>query len=175
MLRLICIRVCFFFSIIFFFFLLSCRSRKNVALSSSDKLIIEKYSQLLSVNSTQIESNLSLFRFVNEWIGVPYLFGGKDKKGIDCSAFVARFLKDNFNLSAMGSANDMFEKSRKIQNDKVQLGNLVFFKIESKKISHVGVFLMNNKFIHASSSKGVVISNLDENYYKKYFVGFGAL
>lgn len=175
MLRLICIRVCFFFSIIFFFFLLSCRSRKNVALSSSDKLIIEKYSQLLSVNSTQIESNLSLFRFVNEWIGVPYLFGGKDKKGIDCSAFVARFLKDNFNLSATGSANDMFEKSRKIQNDKVQLGNLVFFKIESKKISHVGVFLMNNKFIHASSSKGVVISNLDENYYKKYFVGFGAL
>ena len=78
-----------------------------------------------------------------------------------------------FNKKISGSSADLYNSSKPINLNEVVAGDLVFFKIESKKVSHVGLLLYNGKFIHASVSKGVIISDLSEKYYEKYFFSFG--
>ena len=69
----------------------------------------------------------------------------------------------------------MFEKTRHIKKNKLKPGDLVFFKTRGRNVSHVGIYLGNNKFAHASTSNGVVISDLEENYYAKRFAKGGRI
>lgn len=115
-------------------------------------------------------TNLSLYKFIDEWYGVRYRLGGNDKSGIDCSAFVQRVYSQVFGLNLLRTAFEQFNTSKLIWSaTHLQEGDLVFFRINSSRISHVGVYLMNNFFVHASSSKGVMISSLDEHYWQQYF------
>ncbi len=119
-------------------------------------------------------SNLSLYDTLSNWIGTPYRFAGNSGRGIDCSGFVTMIYNQVFgkNLGARNSA-EIYHKLEKIDPDDLHEGDLVFFRIRKGRISHIGLYLGNNKFIHASTSKGVIISDLDEPYYKKYFAGAG--
>jgi murein DD-endopeptidase / murein LD-carboxypeptidase len=63
----------------------------------------------------------------------------------------------------------MYESCDHVAEKNLQEGDLVFFKINSKNVSHVGVYLQNRRFVHASTKRGITINNLDEAYYKKYF------
>lgn len=128
-----------------------------------------KYSSLLEVLPRAI-SNMPIYSFINEWYGVRYRLGGNDKQGIDCSAFVQRFYEQVFGINLVRTAFEQFNKSNLLfDNNDLKEGDLVFFRVRSKRISHVGVYLMNNFFVHASSSQGVMISSLNDKYWQRYF------
>jgi murein DD-endopeptidase / murein LD-carboxypeptidase len=120
--------------------------------------------------------NKNLYDTIESWLGTPYRFAGNTKSGTDCSGFVNTLYTGVYktNLGARNSG-DIYKKITKIDKDELTEGDLVFFRIRKKRISHVGVYLGNNKFVHASTSSGVIISDLTEPYYKKYYAGGGRL
>jgi len=131
------------------------------------------FSQIMGV-ALSATSNMKLFHFVYDWIGTPYHFGGSSKNGIDCSAFTKQLYSEVFNLDIKRNSRDIFSMVNPVAKDELKEGDLVFFKIHSRRISHVGIYLGNNKFAHASS-RGVAISNLDDDYYSRYFYKGGRL
>lgn len=158
----------------------SCRSHKDTAAShekenvSQSKKIQLKYAKLLNVDENKID-NIPLYSFINEWYGVPYKYGGHDKKGIDCSNFTSTLYKQVFHTSLTGTSSSIFDQCKTVSKNNLSEGDLVFFKIDNDNISHIGVYLLNNKFVHATTKKGVMIDDLDEPYYKKYFYKGGRL
>ncbi len=166
------------FKLLIFIFLISafgCGTRRSVtSTSSSSKGIEEKYAQTLGVSKSDI-SNKKLYSFIDEWDGVPYQYGGKTKKGVDCSGFTTILIRNVYDKEISGSSQSISKQCNSISKEKLKEGDLVFFKIDSKDVSHVGVYLQNNKFVHATTKAGVMINDLDETYYKKYFSGGGKL
>ena len=139
-----------------------------------DESLAKDYlSQIMGV-ALSATSNMKLFHFVYDWIGTPYRFGGSSKKGIDCSAFTKQLYSDVFNLDIKRNSRDIFSMVSPVGKDELKEGDLVFFKIHSRRISHIGIYLGNNRFAHASS-KGVAISSLDDAYYSRYFYKGGRL
>ena len=141
--------------------------------SEQESLAKDYLSQIMGV-AMSATSNMKLFHFVYDWIGTPYRFGGSSRKGIDCSAFTKQLYGDVFNLTIRRSSRDIFSMVNPVGKDDLKEGDLVFFKIHSRSISHVGIYLGNNRFAHASS-KGVAISSLDDAYYSRYFYKGGRL
>ncbi len=138
-----------------------------------DGLVKDYFSQIMGV-ALSTTSNVKLFQFVYDWIGTPYHFGGDSRKGIDCSAFTKELYSKVFNLTIKRNSRDIFSMVSPVSKEDLQEGDLVFFKIHSRSISHVGIYLGNNKFAHASS-RGVAISSLEDAYYSRYFYKGGRL
>ena len=138
-----------------------------------DGLIKEYFSQIMGV-ALSTTSNVKLFQFVYDWVGTPYHFGGDSRKGIDCSAFTKELYSKVFNLTIKRNSRDIFSMVSPVSKDDLQEGDLVFFKIHSRSISHVGIYLGNGRFAHASS-RGVAVSSLDDGYYNRYFYRGGRL
>ena len=157
-----------FFVLLFSAMISSCRSHREVTKDDGTKKIKEKYAQAMGVDAHDIK-NVKLYAFIDDWYGTPYKYGGKSKSGIDCSDFVSTLQVQVYDKKIFPPAASMYQKCHNISRKDLKEGDLVFFKIESDKVSHVGVYLQNGCFVHASKSKGVMISRLDENYYKKYF------
>jgi lipoprotein Spr len=116
-----------------------------------------------------------LFYQVYVWAGTRYKYSGKNKKGIDCSGFVREVYKETYCIELSGGSRDIWPKVQPLEREELKEGDMVFFKIKKGQISHVGVYLGNNKFAHASVKAGVIISDLDEAYYRKYFFKGGRL
>jgi lipoprotein Spr len=123
--------------------------------------------------------NIRLYKFIDEWMNTPYLWGGTTKKGIDCSAFMQKLLAEVYNLQIPRTSNDQFFAELTDRFKKIQYayeGDLVFFKtIPGPPITHVGLYLYNNKFINSSSSKGVSIADLNDPYWKSCYVASGRI
>ncbi|MDB5111915.1 MAG: glycoside hydrolase [Mucilaginibacter sp.] len=132
-----------------------------------ESLAKDYLSQIMGV-ALSATSNMKLFHFVYDWIGTPYRFGGSSKNGIDCSAFTKELYSEVFNLDIKRNSRDIFSMVSPVSKDDLKEGDLVFFKIHSRSISHIGIYLGNSRFAHASS-KGVAISSLDDAYYSRYF------
>lgn len=130
-----------------------------------------KYAILLNTEVEELVSS-ELLGYVDEWYGTPYRLGGSTKKGIDCSAFVQAVYLSAFAMSLPRTARDQYKMSRIISATELKEGDLVFFNTRGG-ISHVGIYLQNNKFIHASSSQGVTVSDLFDPYYMKRYIGAG--
>ncbi len=148
-------------------FLASCNSRKPSTVGVKRSLQ-EKYALQLQVKPNEV-NNTRLYSFIDEWYGVPYKYAGIDKSGIDCSGFICVLYEQVYEKKIPRSTKDLYTSGNEISREKLQEGDLVFFKIENEKPSHVGVYLINNKFVHASSKKGIMISDLQEPYFIKYF------
>jgi murein DD-endopeptidase / murein LD-carboxypeptidase len=133
-----------------------------------------KYAQLLDVPVEDV-LNQKLYSFIEEWWGTPYRLGGKTRAGIDCSGFVNTLMNAVFQLGLSGNSTDLFTQVKRLPVRDLHEGDLVFFRIHKKRISHVGIYLENDKFVHASTSAGVMISDLKEPYWKRYFAGGGRL
>lgn len=103
-----------------------------------------------------------------QWQGVPYRLGGTSTKGVDCSGYVQRLYRDSFDESLPRTTSQQAKLGRQIQRSELSTGDLVFFRI-SRSTQHVGVYLDNGEFLHASTSKGVIISKLDNPYWKKRY------
>jgi lipoprotein Spr len=131
------------------------------------------FSQIMGVALSNT-SNVKHFQFVYDWIGTPYHFGGSSRKGIDCSGFTKELYSKVFNLTIKRNSRDIFSMVSPVRKEDLQEGDLVFFKIHSRSISHVGIYLGDGKFAHASA-KGVAIGNLSDGYYSRYFYKGGRL
>jgi cell wall-associated NlpC family hydrolase len=111
---------------------------------------------------------------VKEYLDVPYRAGGTTKKGMDCSGFSKTVYSKFFGIELPHSSVDQFRLSalRKIDSTQLKPGDLIFFANQKKKrINHVGVYLSGKRFIHASSSQGITVSSLDDDYWRNRFVG----
>lgn len=135
---------------------------------------IQFISQLTGVTLSLSPSTLKLYDFIKEWINKPYKFGGTTKRGIDCSAFARELYRKVMNKYLPRNSRQQFRYVKHIGKDELQAGDLVFFKIKTKSISHVGVYLEDDKFIQ-SSNQGVNIASLEHPYWKKYFYKAGRL
>lgn len=133
-----------------------------------------KYAILLDAPVEELTDD-KLISFIDEWYGTRYRLGGNDKSGIDCSAFVQSFFATIYGFGIARTCREQYGLSRRIKKTQLQEGDLVFFKTRGKSISHVGVYLRNNKFIHASTSSGVMISDLADEYFAKRYAGAGRL
>jgi len=133
----------------------------------SHSLIKTKYAAQLGISESEI-GNIYLYEYIDSWIGVPYKWAGNTKEGVDCSGFICAVYKDIYAKQLKRSATDIVKECGSVEKDELKEGDLVFFDISSAN-SHVGIYLANNKFIHASSSKGVMISDLTHAYYIKYW------
>ena len=131
-----------------------------------------KYAILLDV-PVEALNNMKLFSFIDEWYGTPYRFGGSSKDGIDCSAFTGGLMTTVFGVGLPRMAKDQYKVCERLQKDELEEGDLVFFHTTRKGISHVGIYLGNGKFVHASVNYGVTISDMSEGYYAKAFRGGG--
>lgn len=169
--------------------LASCKGRKEVTSTASvtpknenasnsvnpaNAVLINKFSVQLGVNSKEIK-NIKLYSFIDEWYAVPYKYAGCDKQGVDCSCLASNLYASVYGQKISRASRDIYTSCQELELSELKEGDFVFFKIESKNVSHVGVYLQNNKFVHASTKKGVIINDLNEAYYKKYFYKGGRL
>lgn len=158
----------------------SCSSRKIITDSSKGNKgkvtgsLEDRYSAILGVSKKELGNKL-LYRFIDNWMGVPHRTGGMDKRGIDCSGFTSLLAKEVYKQQVPRVARKMAEEVKRKYEDELQEGDLVFFDFDGQKFSHVGVYLHNNKFVHASTSRGVIISNLKDPWYYKYFSRAGSV
>tara|TARA_Y100001956_G_C4111720_1_gene182781 strand:- start:82 stop:600 length:519 start_codon:yes stop_codon:yes gene_type:complete len=105
------------------------------------------------------------------WQGVPYRLGGTSFNGIDCSAFVQVAFNDAMNFSLPRTTKQQVKVGSKLDYSQAQIGDLAFFKT-SPNVRHVGIYVGNKQFMHASTSKGVIISRLDNPYWASKFWHF---
>ncbi len=132
-----------------------------------------KYAQVLNVE-VELLTNQSLYQFIEEWLGTRYQFGGTSKSGIDCSSFSGLLQKNIYGFDLPRNARQQYENAEKINFNEIKEGDLLFFNTRGG-VSHVGVYLFNNYFVHASTSQGVIINSLDESYYKRRFLSAGRI
>ena len=132
-----------------------------------------KYSVLLNTPAEEIR-NTKMFEFIEDWYGTPYKLGGTSKTGIDCSAFSQFLFASVYGISIARTARDQHSQTNRISRTQLKEGDLIFFNTRGG-ISHVGVYLQNNKFVHASTSGGVMISDVFDDYWARKFVGVGRL
>ncbi|UZH11338.1 NlpC/P60 family protein [Halomonas sp. BDJS001] len=102
------------------------------------------------------------------WAGTPYRIGGTSERGIDCSALVRNVYRDTFNLDLPRSTRGQVHEGRPIDRQELQAGDLVFFRPPGR-YNHVGIYVGDGYFLHASTSKGVIISSLDNSYWQRYY------
>jgi len=154
----------------------SCSFHKQLSSASTKNTqqLKRTYSSLLGVDENKIE-NVALYALIDSWYGTAYKYGGCSKEGIDCSNFVGIIYQEIYKKTLTGSSASIFNQCKPISTDELQEGDLVFFKIEKNTISHIGVYLQNNKFVHATTKAGVMIDDLNEIYYKKYFYKGGRI
>ncbi len=135
---------------------------------------IEYLNQVFGIALSYTPMSLKLYDFVFDWIGKPYRFGGESKNGIDCSAFARELYARVMGEYLPRNSRQQFKYVKTITKEELQTGDLVFFKIKTRDISHVGVYLSDNKFIQSSKS-GVNVASLDHPYWKRYYYKSGRL
>lgn len=104
-------------------------------------------------------------------VGTPYRYGGTTRTGADCSGFVGAVYKNVYHKSLQRTVVNIYNKDcQRIGKHRLKPGDLVFFNFSKRKkrtLNHMGIYLKNGYFAHASTSKGVMVNHLSENYYKK--------
>jgi len=126
----------------------SCGASKNAARNTSKK--------------TKLEAQYQQYK------GIKYKYGGTDKRGFDCSGFTQIVYKNAFNIQLPRRTVAMGKLGKKVSKRNLKSGDLVFFR-PSRRYRHVGVFIGNNLFMHSSTSKGIIKSNLNNPYWKKKY------
>lgn len=132
------------------------------------------FKEKMGLTNKEIKDN-KLYSFISEWYGTPYKYGGCEKSGVDCSCFTINLFEKVYGIKMPRTAGEIYKECEKVNIEKAKEGDLIFFKINSNSITHVGVYLRDNKFVHASTSRGVLVNSLSETYYQKYFYSAGKL
>lgn len=124
-----------------------------------------------------LEDNHKLYIEAADWIGVPYRPGGDTKRGTDCSGFTSQLYRKVYHTKLSRNTDGQKEESNKVVRRNLREGDLVFFTSDrsGRKVAHVGIYLKDNKFVHASTSSGVIVSRLDEKYYTRHWMSGGRI
>lgn len=144
--------------------LLSCSSSPNIKISRLSDIPLGKKVDLK--NSSAVKNKL--YAQYKSWRGVEYKMGGLSKNGVDCSGFVYHTFRSKFGINIPRTTKLQSTIGQAVSKNKLKSGDLVFFKTATK-VRHVGIYLENNNFLHASTSKGVMISKLDNVYWKSKY------
>ena len=151
--------------------ILSCSSSRRAAADERAAL-----SSKFGVEITK-NDNIKLYRCVSSWLGTRYCTGGNTKAGVDCSGLAVAVYNEVYGKKIHRTVVDIYnEDVRHIRQGNLEEGDLVFFRTDgknSKTPNHVGIYLKNGKFVHASSSRGVVVNSLEQEYYRKEFIKGG--
>lgn len=139
----------------------------NACSNTSNNMPIQSAS-LLNTMMQLNDKNNKLFKFYSQWKGVRYKYGGNSKNGIDCSAFIQKAYNASYNIKIPRTTKYQSRIGREITKSQLKTGDLVFFKT-GYNTRHVGIYINNGKFMHASTKKGVIISKLENVYYKKHY------
>jgi lipoprotein Spr/probable lipoprotein NlpC len=168
----------FLFAIIFI--LSACHSKRAVMRGEPGEIvapqpsIAEKYSTMMGVDVNSIQ-NGRLYAFIDQWMGTPYRFGGLDHDGVDCSGLALLLQQQVYGINIPRTTGQQVQIIKRKYEEELQEGDLVFFDYDGKKFSHVGVYLQNGYYVHASSTKGVIIVKLHDPYTYKYFSRCGSV
>ncbi|MDR3146130.1 MAG: C40 family peptidase, partial [Treponema sp.] len=120
-------------------------------------------------------ARLRLIDAAGQYQGIPYRYGGRDRKGLDCSGLIYLSFRDALGVSVPLGSERLYRWVEPVPADAVQVGDLIFFKT-SDTISHVGIYTGDGRFIHSASSgpkTGVIYSTLDEDYWLRTYAGAG--
>jgi len=141
------------------------KSSSGLELSASDRLILDKYSSL--VGEAVKTQHLPQYRFIDQWWGTPYRMGGNSTRGVDCSGFVHQYFLEFHKKAVARNTVGLYKDAQKRNINALEMGDLVFFDLnKSGKVGHVGIYLQNGRFVHASTSKGVRIDYMEDIYYR---------
>jgi lipoprotein Spr len=134
--------------------------------------VMKKYSGTEPGSELETSKEKLLMEIIR-YLDTPYKYGGNSNKGIDCSAFTQTIFNNCFAILLLRSARDQYTQGTEIENkEDLKFGDLVFFNTRRRvRPGHVGVYIGDDLFAHASSSYGVRISSLQEDYYSKRFMG----
>jgi len=138
----------------------------------TEKAAVPKTTNTAKKQTKTAAKPTNLEKYAKEWLGAKYVYGAASKKKTDCSGYVMQVYKGFYGISLDHNAQRIYDDGRgySIKRNKLQEGDLVFFG-NFWKISHVGIYLKGNRFIHASTSKGVVITSMDDNYWASKYKG----
>lgn len=145
----------------------ACSSRRSGVTSTSN-----------AAKAATVMANLKsrpLYRFINDWSGVRYRLGGLDKRGIDCSGFALLLQKDIYGNSLPRRSSDQAAVIRTKSMGQLKEGDLIFFSFGGGAVDHVGIYLNNNYFVHASTTRGVVVDDLSLPAYQRAMVKAGSV
>ena len=113
----------------------------------------------------------SMGKIIAGYLRTPYKSGGMNKDGIDCSGLIHVVYKQYNGTRLPVNSGKLFNNLRSVEYENIKYGDLIFFNLNGAGISHVGIYVGNQKFVHASKSRGVIISSMKENYYRNAFKG----
>ncbi len=152
----------------------ACKSRKkslqtaNYQLEKPSNKIASKYAEEMEVSKSDIK-NGKLYNFIDDWEGTKYQYGGLSKSGIDCSGLIFLIYQEVYHKHIPRMTNQQVEIIKRKYENQFKEGDLIFFDFDGKKFSHVGLYLQNGYYVHASTKKGVMIEKLQNPYTYKYF------
>lgn len=163
-----------FFSLLL---LSSCGTQRNVSGAIYDPVEVEELSLKLNIPLSNLDKDddrmMPLYAETSLWLGIPYRYGGTTKRGVDCSGFIHVVYNKVYGMSLPRTTSDLGRaKYKKVGRNKLKSGDLVFFATSKnkKKITHVGIYLKEGYFIHASTKRGVVVDHINDAYYKKRWI-----
>lgn len=110
-------------------------------------------------------------RIISRYLGTPYERGGSGKMGLDCSGLVYVAFRDYDGTRLPLSVDALYRLDDRIGYDELTYGDLLFFRIDDRRVSHVGIYLGNGRFAHSSESRGVVIDDIADEYFATRFAG----
>ncbi len=164
---------------ILLFLLTSCGSRRTERLVLPDDFKgPRELGRLYGVKITP-DDNIFLYNEGARWLGVPHRTGGMTKRGVDCSGFVQIVYRNIYHKKLERNSADMLKKNcKRIRRGQLKEGDLVFFYTgqgRKRQPNHVGIYLKNGRFIHTSTSRGVMVSSLNEPYYLRTWLCGGRI
>lgn len=134
--------------------------------------IMKRLEKTDNLSNEQTTAREKLIMEIIKYLDTPYKYGGSSLNGIDCSAFTQSVYQDALNVNLNRTARDQFTQGKVVSREELEFGDLVFFNTRRRvRPGHVGIYIGDGLFAHASTKGGVMISSLDEDYYSKRFMG----
>ena len=130
-------------------------------------------SQRIEVSGSLPDATRRLLEEARRWMGTAYRYGGNSRSGVDCSGLTSQIFVNALQFKLPRSSAQQSDYCRRIDRSDLMEGDLVFFRTGSKGVSHVGMYVGDGRIIHSSTSRGVILSSLDEDYYRRTYHSSG--